>query len=217
MKPNNKRIYDEDCPYSSDIIVDEQLHLKRINIFLSSLLITVIVGLVIIVIAFSIVTGRPPTALSYAMDENGRVVQIEPVSQPYSQGRVTRFTTKTVKRAMHISFTDYQDHFLNLAPKFTADGFNSYQSELVDKGWLDKIVNDNLVMWIEVRQAPKFLSSGTANGVYYYELKFDIDLFIGGGEKSYKPTRLNVQVLVVRTEDNLDGMKIQRLLIGEPN
>lgn len=215
LQPSNKRIYDADCPFSSDIIVEEVAHLRRFNVVVSSFLIITIIALVIVVIAFSIVTSRPPTALSYAADEQGRVVQIEPVNQPYSQGRVTRFTTKTVKRAMHISFTDYKDHFLNLSSKFTADGFNSYQKELVDKGWMEKIIADNLVMWIEIRQAPKFLSTGEANGLYYYELSFDIDLFIGGGNKTYKPTRLNVRVLVVRTEDNLDGLKVQRLLIGE--
>ncbi|MBL0710763.1 MAG: DotI/IcmL family type IV secretion protein [Colwellia sp.] len=217
IKPSNKRVYEEGCPYSSDIIVEETIHLKRFNVFVSVFLLSVLAALVIVIIAFSIVTSRPPTALSYAMDEQGRVFQIEPVSVPYSQGRVTRFATETVQKAMHISFTDYQDHFLGLSPKFTPDGFNSYQSELVEKGWIDEIVSDNLVMWIEIRQAPKFIGSGEANGMYFYELKFDVDLFIGGGEKVYKPTRLNVQVLVVRTDDNLDGLKIQRLLIGEVN
>lgn len=215
LKPSNKRIYDEDCPFSSDITVDQTINLQRFNIFISVITVAILIALIVVIIAFSIVASRPPTALSYAMDEQGRVIKIEPISQPYAQGRVTRFTTKTVKRAMHISFTDYKDHFLNLSTKFTVDGFNSYQTELVDKGWMDKIIDDNLVMWIEIRQAPKYLSSGEANGFYYYELSFDIDLFIGGGDKTYKPTRLNVQALVVRTEDNLDGLKIQRLLIGE--
>ncbi|MBE0420532.1 DotI/IcmL/TraM family protein [Pseudoalteromonas nigrifaciens] len=217
IKPSNKRVYEEDCPFSSDIIVEETLHLRRFNVFVSTFVLAVLLALMVTIIAFAIVTSRPPTALSYAMDEQGRVVQIEPVSIPYSQGRVTRFATKTVERAMHISFTDYQDHFLELSSKFTVDGFNSYQKELVDKGWIGKIVSDNLVMWIEIRQAPKFINTGESNGMYFYELKFDIDLFIGGGDKTYKPTRLNVQVLVVRTEDNLDGLKVQRILIGEVN
>lgn len=215
LKPDNKRVYEEGCPYSSDIIVEDAIHLRRFNVFVSAFLVAVLIAFVTVVIAFAYVTSRPPTALSYGMDSEGRVVQLEPVSIPYSQGRVTRFTTKTVRRAMHISFTDYKDHFLELSEKFTVDGFNSYQSELMDKGWIDKIVADNLVMWIEIRQAPKFINTGESNGMYFYELQFDIDLFIGGGNKTYKPTRLNVRVLVVRTEDNLDGLKIQRILIGE--
>ena len=215
LKPNLKRVYDEGCPFSSDVIVDENLHLKRFSILVSSMVLILIVVIVVLVIAFSVVTSRPPTALSYAMDDVGRVIQIEPVNQPYSPARVTGFTTKTIKKAMHISFTDYQDHFLNLASKFTVEGFNSYQKELIDKGWMNKIISDNLVMWIEIRQAPKFLSTGESNGLYYYELSFDVDLFIGGGNKTFKPTRLNVRALIIRTQDNLDGMKIQRLLIGE--
>ncbi|MDI4652595.1 MULTISPECIES: DotI/IcmL family type IV secretion protein [Pseudoalteromonas] len=215
LKPNYKRIYTEGCPHSSDVIVEENIHLKRFGIFVSSILLALIIALVIVVISFAVVTNRPPTALSYAMDDQGRVVQIEPIDQPYSQGRVIRFTTKTVEEAMHISFTDYQDHFLAMSTKFTVEGFNAYQKELVDKGWIEKITNDNLVMWIEIRQAPKFLSAGNGNGRYFYELAFDIDLFIGGGNKTFKPNRLNVRVLVVRTEDNLDGLKIQRILIGE--
>lgn len=215
VKPNMKRIYEDGCPHSSDIIVDNHTHLKRMNTALTMIVISILIMLGVLAVSFAYVATRPSTALSYSMDSEGRVIQIEPVSQPYSQARVIGFATETVKDSLHISFTDYQDHFLALSSKFTTEGFSSYQKELVDKGWVEKITNDNLVMWVEIKQAPKFLNSGTGNGRYFYELTFDIDLYLGGGDRAYKPTRLNVRVLIVRTEDNLDGLKIQRLLIGE--
>jgi hypothetical protein len=216
-KPNLVRIYDEGCPHSSDIIYDENLHLRRFNVFVVILMLFIVAALVFMSISFFIASNRPSTALSFTMDDVGRVVEIEPTSQPYSPARVTAFTTKNVKDALHISFTDYADHFLSIAKRFTAKGFQSYQKELVDKGWMNKILTDNLTMWVEIRQAPKFTDSGLSGDTYYYQMTFDVDMFLGGGDKVYSPVRLNVSALVVRTKDNLDGLKIQRLLIGESN
>lgn len=215
LNANNKRIYGEGAPFSSDLIVDENFHLKRFSAFLSVIVLVLVTGIIIIAVAFSVVTNRPPLSLSYAVDSNGVIVELEPVSQPYSPAEIIGFTSKTVESALHLSFTDYKDHLLNVSTKFTDKGFEDYQTQLIQKSWLSKITDDNLTMWSEILNAPKILSAGPVDGVYEYELAFDINLFLGGGEKIYAPTKISVEVKVVRSRNNLDGLKIKRLLMAE--
>jgi len=215
LTPSIKRIYEKNAPFSSDIIANESINLKRTLSFVSVLLLIVITATFFMAIALAIVTNRPPITLSYASDEHGRVVEIKAVDQPYSVGRITGFSTETVESVLHLSFTDYKDHLLSQAKTFTKSGFEEYQKGLVDKDWIRKIEEDNLTMWAEVRTAPKYLSKGLVKGVYEYEMSFDIDLYLGGGDKVYKPTRLNVNLIVIRTKSNLDGLKIKRLLLSE--
>jgi hypothetical protein len=215
LNSSMNKIYDKDAPFSSDIIANETINLKRTLSFISVLLIFTISAVTIVAISLAFVTNRPPITLSYTSDEYGRVVEIKPVEQPYSVGRITGFATETVMSSLHLSFTDYEDHLLGLAKRFTPDGFKAFQQGLVDKDWISKIENDNLTMWIEVRTAPKYLEKGLVGGVYEYELVFDVDLFIGGGDKTYNPTRLQVNLIVIRTTSNLDGLIIKRILLLE--
>jgi len=215
LNPSIKRMYDNDVPFSSDIIANETVNLKRTLAFLSVLVLMVITATTVVVIALAVVTNRPPITLSYASDEQGRVVEIMDVDQPYSIGRISGFSTETVESALHLSFTDYRDHLLSEAKKFTKAGFKDFQKGLVEKDWIRKIEEDNLTMWAEVRTAPKYLSKDLVSGVYEYELSFDIDLFLGGGEQIYNPTRLHVNLIVIRTKSNIDGLKIKRILFSE--
>ena len=100
-----KRIYEAGAPFSSDIIVNENEHLRFVVKVFSSISVLIIFAIMVLAVALAFISNRPPITLSYTTDEHGKVVQIEPVEQPYSLGRISRFISKSTERSLHLSFT----------------------------------------------------------------------------------------------------------------
>lgn len=216
MKPNLKVIYDEDCPFHSDLTREENVHLKSTSVFQTISILALVFATTIASISYYFVANRPPLTLSYPMDEEGRIVKIEPVDQPYPLTSIIKFGVKTTKSALHLSFTDYTDRLFEMSSKFSPKGFEEFQDNLIKQSWLSKITDENLTMWAEITQAPKVLGQGTmSSGARYTDLVFTVKLYLGGGKKMFKPTPLKVDVRIVRSSENLDGLKIYRLLLSE--
>jgi hypothetical protein len=216
MKPNMKYIYAEDVPFHSDLTRGENEHLKSTSVMFTMALLALVVATTVAAISYYYVVNRPPLTLSYPMDAEGRIVKIESIDQPYPLTSIIKFGAKTTMSALHLSFTDYEDRLFELSSKFSPTGFEEFQENLVEQNWLSKITDDNLTMWSEITQAPKVLAQGTlSSGAHFTDLSFTIKLFLGGGNLMFKPTPLKVDVRVVRSEENLDGLKIFRLLLSE--
>lgn len=216
MKPNMKKIFAEDAPYHSDLVTNENDHLKKLHVFFTISLLALVIATTIAAISYYFVVNRPPLTLSYPMDEQGRIVKIEPVEQPYPLTSIVKFGAKTTMSALHLSFTDFTDRLLELSSKFSARGFDEFQNNLVNQSWLSKITDDNLTMWAEITQAPKVVEQGTlSSGAHYTDLVFTVKLFLGGGKLMFKPTPLQVDIRIARSTENLDGLKIYRLLLSE--
>jgi hypothetical protein len=216
MKPNLKYIYAEDAPYHSDLVNGENEHLKKTAVLFTIVLLVLVVATTIAAISYYHVANRPLLTLSYPMDEEGRIVKIESVDQPYPLTSIIKFGAKTTMSALHLSFTDYTDRLFEISSKFSPVGFEEFQANLVSQSWLSKITDDNLTMWSEITQAPKVIKQGTlSSGAHFTDLEFTIKLFLGGGEFMFKPTPLKVDVRIVRSVENLDGLKIYRLLLSE--
>ena len=216
MKPNMKVIFDSDCPFHSDLIQSENEHLKSTSVLYTISLIVLVIATVIAAISYYHVANRPPLTLSYPMDPEGRIVKIEPVEQPYPLSSIVKFAAKTTMSSLHLSFTDYTDRLFELSSKFSSKGYQDFQASLTNQNWISKLVDENLTMWAEITMAPKVVRQGVlSNGAHFTDLAFTIKLFLGGGNLSFKPTPLNVEVRVVRSVENLDGLKVYRLLLSE--
>lgn len=216
MKPNMKVIYDEDCPFHSNLVNDENAHLKRTSVFHTISILALVFATTVTAISYYFVINRPPLTLSYPMDEEGRIVKIEPVDQPYPLTSIIKFGVKTTMSALHLSFTDYTKRLFEISTKFSPKGFEEFQENLILQSWLSKITDENLTMWTEITQAPKVLEQGTmGSGAHYTDLVFTVKLYLGGGKMMFKPTPLKVDVRIVRSAKNLDGLKIYRLLLSE--
>ncbi|MFT7006674.1 MAG: hypothetical protein ACJAXJ_001182 [Colwellia sp.] len=216
MKPNMKVIYDEDCPFHSDITNGENVHLKSTAVLHTISILALVFATTVAAISYYFVANRPPLTLSYPMDAEGRIVKIEPVDQPYPLTSIVKFGVKNTISALHLSFTDYTDRLFEMSSKFSPKGFQEFQENLIKQSWLSKIIDENLTMWAEITKAPKVLGQGTlSSGAHYTDLVFTVKLFLGGGELMFKPTPLKVDVRIVRSDKNLDGLKIYRLLLSE--
>lgn len=216
MKANMKVIYDSDCPYHSDLIRVESEHLKSTSVLYTISLLALVIATIVAAISYYHVANRPPLTLSYPMDPDGRIVKIEPVEQPYPLSSIVKFAAKTTMASLHLSFTDHTDRLFELSSKFSVKGFQEFQENLNSRNWTSKIVDEKLTMWAEITTAPKVILQGTlGNGAHFTDLAFTIKLNLGGGKTSFKPTPLKVDVRVVRSEDNLDGLKIYRMLLSE--
>jgi hypothetical protein len=216
MKPNMKVLYDQDCPFHSDLIKGENDHLKSTSVLFTMSLFALVISTTIAAISYYHVANRPPLTLSYPMDSEGRIVKIESIDQPYPLTSIVKFGAKTTMSALHLSFTDYTDRLFEISSKFSPKGFEEYQTNLVNQNWLSKITDDNLTMWSEITKAPKVIAQGTlSSGAHYTDLVFTVKLYLGGGKMMFKPTPLKVDVRIVRSEENLDGLKIYRLLLSE--
>lgn len=216
MKPNMKKLYAEDVPFHADLITNENEHLKKTAVLFTVVLLVLVVATTVAAISYYHVANRPLLTLSYPMSEDGKIVQIESIDQPYPLTSIIKFGAKTTMSALHLSFTDYTDRLFEISSRFSPTGFEEFQANLVNQNWLSKITDDNLTMWSEITQAPKVISQGTlSTGAHYTDLEFTIKLFLGGGQLMFKPTPLKVDVRIVRSVENLDGLKVYRLLLSE--
>lgn len=169
-------------------------------------------------IALAAVTSRPPETLSYLMDRDGRVVQLQSERRPtLTETQVLNWAAKRMKAIHTLTFTDYVDHVQSLRGDFTPEAFDNYQRALLASKNLEKVKNERLVMWAEPISAPRITQAKVINGKYTWVIEMHINQYMGGGEFVSSATPIKGIMVVERTSRarNLAGIVISKYLAKE--
>jgi len=173
---------------------------------------------VVLSIALYSVSTRAPETLSYLVDQDGRIVLLEPVSNPsVTETKVLKWAANKIKAIHSLSFTDYADHVGELRPDFTHQAFINYQKALLSSKTLEKVQNSRLVMYATPLEAPKIVSAKVISGVFTWVVEMKIMQHLEGGNYASSGTELIATIVIQRTSraSNLSGMVISKYLAKE--
>lgn len=206
------------APSSSQVVLEAKewyQNFAKLSLFA---LVCVSVCAAMAAISLVVVTSRPPTTLSYLMDEDGRVVRLESIRNPsLTEAEVLNWAAKRIKDIHTLTFTDYIDHVQSLRDDFTDEAYENYQRALLDSKSLQKIKEGRLMMWAKPLTAPKITESKVVNGKYTWVIEMELEQFMGGGNFVTSGTRIKGIMVVERVDRgrNLAGVVVSKYLSKE--
>lgn len=207
-----------DVPSSAHIVMNSAEWYQKFAMLSLYSIIPVSIAAAFVTIALVVVLNRPPETLSYLMDEDGRVVQLLPVSSPtLTETEVLNWAATKIEALHNISFTDYKQHVYSLRQDFSPNAFLEYQRSLKASKGIEKIKTDRLNMYIKPIDAPRILQSGVSGGVYTWIIEMKVRQFFAGGEYQSAGTDLVSTIRIERASRirNLSGVIITKYLAKE--
>lgn len=196
----NKAIVSEGVPYAGGGVLNNNLWYRRISYGLILLLVLMVVAISALAWSLSNVAMREPLTLTYSIDSQGNIVELEPIDRPgVTDAKAASWAVNSAINIQALSFYDYEDHIASLKSTFTPKGHTNYVNALRSSAMFRRVVDNNLTSWAEPVTAPIVTFSDLNEGVYTWRVEFDMRLFIGGGNIKTQPTLVKVTAIVKRT------------------
>ena len=208
-------VYHSDVPYGAELVIDQNQWYRT---FAKGLLFAVLglaMSTAFLSAALTYAVFRPAVTLSYLLDQNGNVVQLDERRNPASNTTdLLLWTAKKVKQLHNLAFSDYIDHVLAMRDDFTPKAFERYQYALLNSQTIAKLKAGQLVMYSEPLSAPRLIKSMPEGDPDKWHLEMKIRVFIGGGKSATIATDLTAHIQVQKTSraNNLAGYVISKYL-----
>lgn len=205
----------ESLPYPSQLILERNQFLRWVS--KASFLLALGLGFAVIVLAIAIyiVSNRPPITLSYALDQDNRIVALQPIDEPsVTDTDVLFFAGKRVQQFHLITFTNYIDHVLSLEKYFiNKRAFDNFQNSLISSRTIERIKENRLASWAEPLQAPQISRYDPSSNTWI--VTFPMRWYLGGGEFTTTGTTFNVTMHIKRVPrtQNLNGLAVAKYLL----
>jgi len=156
----------------------------------------VILGLLAVI--FAIVVAYQPENRYFATTEDGRLVPMEPLSEPnLSSPALLSWAAQSATETMTFGFHDYRRRLQESSRHFTREGWASFVKALQDSGIIDAVETNRQVITAAPRQAPTILSEGMLNGVYTWKLELPMMVTYQTGSQQ-RNVSMTIQLTVVR-------------------
>jgi intracellular multiplication protein IcmL len=156
----------------------------------------------------------------FATNVDGRIMPIEPVTEPYfSNDQVITWVAKNAREVMQIDYQNYRTSLDKANAKFTQTGRLDFNKALDDSRLTEAIEKNKLIAQMKVESAPQILKQGrTKEGVYVWFLSMPVSL-VYDGQDAPQPFRGRLQVRVDRVNflENPDGIAFGQWVIGDQN
>lgn len=214
-KNSNQVFLQDNLPYPSQIVLQRNQFLRWIA--KASFYLALGLGFTVVVLAITIyiVTNRPPITLSYALDQDNRFVELQPIQEPsVTDTDVIYFAGQRVQQFHLITFTNYIDHVLAMEQYFVNKrAFDNFQNNLISSRTIDRIKENRLASWAEPIQAPQIKSYNSSTNTWIVE--FPIRWYLGGGDFATTGTTFDVSMHIQRVSrsQNLSGLAVSKYLL----
>ncbi|MBS0454092.1 MAG: DotI/IcmL family type IV secretion protein [Proteobacteria bacterium] len=188
--------------------------LTRLIVWLGLAIVLLVIAL-IITIVFVTRTHREVIAAT----NDGRVVPIIPLDQPYvSDARVLGYVDECARQVFSHDFLHWRTTLQNSKTCFTEKGGDAVEEALAP--WVKDIVQRELTMSVSMADTPVIAKRGEFNGNFAWRVQAPISLFRRGTKVSDIPRPFILQVVVRRVglDQNPRGIAIDSLqLVPDPS
>lgn len=184
------------------------------------MLVIPIFALVFVVLTIAVVYSlvREPEPKYFAV-EDGRIVPIVPVSNPYIKpGAMNQWVANAVMDLYMIDFQNYRKQINDNSVYFTKDGFKEYLSSLESSGRM-KMIMDGWLVGAAVPEGPPIVfEEGLQGGRYTWKVRMPILVRYNSKSHFVEPQRLMITLTIVRvqTTESSYGIGISQF-IERPN
>lgn len=156
----------------------------------------VILGLLGVI--FAIIGAYQPENRYFATTEDGRLVPMEPLSQPnLSNPALLSWAAQSVAETMTFGFHDYRRRLQESSRFFTRRGWGSFVQALQESGMIEAVEQRRQVITAAPRAAPTILSEGILNGNYTWQVELPMMVTYQLGQEQ-RNMSMTVRLLIVR-------------------
>lgn len=151
----------------------------------------------------------------YFATENGRIVPIIPVSNPYIKpGALNQWIANAVMDLYMIDFQNYRKKINDNSVYFTKEGFQEYVGSLESSGRMKMILDGWLVGSAAPEGPPIIFDEGLRGGRYTWKARMPILVKYSSKSHFVEPQRLMVTLTIVRvqTTENSYGIGISQFI-----
>lgn len=197
---------------NSELILESAGRNHTMNKIMLGILCLMVLVTVVLSIGVTQLSNRKPITLGYGIFQDGTLVELEPVDQKSkTDAQVITWASKMSRNIHNLSFVDAERHVDNLKFFFTPDAYDNYQRALLNSSVWESVTKRNRISWAEHTTAGKIIDSGLDNGVYYWVVEMELNLFIG----KTNPTPVVSKMVVIRTskENNNDGLLVDGYIV----
>lgn len=171
-----------------------------------------IVVAVCIAIIFILAAKQVPPPQSYAVDPQGRVTKLIPLSvMPISPIAIKDFASRALAETFTFGYQDWRFRFSNAKHFYTADGLTSVQSYLEKSGLLAQVTDRELLSVASVQQAVMDTqqSGVDANNIAYVTVYLRVQLDLSDRQKTASQSR--EYKVVIRRMDSLENSELMAI------
>ncbi len=213
-----RRVPMVEAPAAAQIIIENREWNRNVAKWsLIAAIVCVTSMLALSITLYKVATKEPPS-LSYLVDQDGRMVRVESLSEPVvTDARLLMWASDRIQQIHSLAFTDYVDHIMGMSPYFTPAAFRNFQQSIIESKTIEKLKNQKLVMYMEPLEAPKIIQKGRVGGVYTWVVQMKIKQLMAGGEYSQTGNVMQVTMTIERVEQSvgLTGLVISKYLVKE--
>lgn len=164
------------------------------------------------------VETHPPMPQYFATSENGRIVPLTPLSEPFvSDHTVIAWTMQRIPDALSLSALNYRRDLQRAQAYFTHSGYEGFLTGLKAHGELKAIRERNLmVSTIPTGPGVVTWQGHLPNGIYAWRIQFPIKMIFRSSSKINEHNYVaNVLVQRAVTLKNPAAISIQSFVFGE--
>ncbi len=166
-------------------------------------------------VAANIYLGSRPIEYRYFVtNPNGAIREIEVLNRPIqSERQVLNWVTQIISQAYSLSFANYEQQLSDIESKFTTSGWQGFQQAIENIGFIDSLLENQLVTSAVPRGAPIVVAQGLVDNVYGWRIQLPLLV-------TYKSASVNrhqellVEITVVRRPAHEDpiGLGIEKII-----
>lgn len=146
----------------------------------------------------------------YFASDNGRIVKLVPLSEPYIQsGAILQMVNEAATAAYTYDFLNYRKQLQALSVHFTTEGFESLMAANERSGNLNTIVAKKLVVSATPTGAPVIIKEGVLNGLYTWKAQVPmLILYQSSSEKTQSNVIIEMVLRRIPTLENPRGVGV---------
>ena len=159
---------------------------------------------ILVIIAGSIAIITKPDTMYFAVDPEGKIIQVDPVNHPMlTNTELNNWIARSVSEALSMDFINLSDDLAASQELFTPDGFDAFIRALDDSGNLDSIRHNRYVVTSNVTGAPVIINEGERGGRYMWQVRVPVAVTYHAGSSTRSQT-FDVVALVVRVDPSIN-------------
>lgn len=158
-----------------------------------------------------------PKPVYFATNENGSLLQMIPLDQPYiTDEQLKHWAVEAATAAYSFNFLDYQNNLQQARKYFTEAGFNNYYQALKSSGNLSTVLDKRLVVKATVSDVPLVTFKGMLNGRYVWKVQVPMIVrYVTAGSEFKQPIVVDMLVGRVSTLDAASGVAIAQFVVSD--
>ncbi|MFU8797665.1 MAG: type IVB secretion system apparatus protein IcmL/DotI [Gammaproteobacteria bacterium] len=165
---------------------------------------------------FAYVIMNPPAPRYIAVNAEGRIIPLKPLSEPnMSPSALLQWANTAAIAAYTYSYVNYRSELQTASEFFTPDGWQSFLDALKSSGNLNAVIQEKLIVSAVATEAPFILQEGLLNGVYSWKIQFGMLISYQSASKVAQQ-QVTVTMLIQRVSplSSARGIGIAQFLVG---